>query len=218
MDTQGCDRRAYSVETNNNDCSVREQLVRREPCYLGDSLQHFHRRRLPPVLNVANGRLANIDELREIRLRHARLLAIRLKCLHMGESIGIAYSNAIGHTHSGLQHALHMAKQLRSVYERAMEALAERFPREKATQGRLAQVAGIKQPSVNDWKDGFPTMETAVRTATALGVCVEWLLTERGPKHPPVSSDPTLALLLSQLDDRQKTRLAKLAQVLKEEE
>lgn len=134
------------------------------------------------------------------------------------ESIGIAYSDAIGHTNLGFAHAVQMAKQLRSVYERAMEALAERFPREKATQGRLAQVAGVKQPSVNDWKDGYPAMDTAVRLSTALGVCVEWLLTERGPKHPPEGSDPTLALLLSQLDDRQKIRLAKLVKVLKEDE
>lgn len=111
-----------------------------------------------------------------------------------------------------------MAKQLRSVYERAMEALTERFPREKPTQGKLAQVAGIKQPSVNDWKDGAPSMDTAIRTSMALGICVEWLLTERGPKRPPEgSSDPTLALLLSQLDDRQKSRLAALVQILKDD-
>ena len=133
------------------------------------------------------------------------------------ETIGLAYSEAIGHTNSGFQHALQMAKQLRSVYERAMEALAERFPREKVTQGRLAQVAGVKQPSVNDWKDGYPAMETAVRLSTSLGICVEWLLTERGPKHPPEGSDPTLALVLSQLDDRQKLRLAKLAELLKDD-
>ncbi len=111
-----------------------------------------------------------------------------------------------------------MAKQLRSVYERAMEALAERFPKEKATQGRLAQVAGVKQPSVNDWKDGYPAMETAVRLASSLGICVEWLLTERGPKRPPDADNPTLGLLLSQLDDRQKARLAKLAEILKDTE
>ena len=99
-----------------------------------------------------------------------------------------------------------------------MEALAERFPREKPTQGKLAQVAGIKQPSVNDWKDGYPAMDTAVRTATALGICVEWLLTERGPKRPPDADNPTLGLLLSQLDDRQKARLAKLAEVLKDDQ
>jgi DNA-binding XRE family transcriptional regulator len=111
-----------------------------------------------------------------------------------------------------------MAKQLRSFYDRAMEALAERFPKEKPTQGRLAALAGVKQPTVNDWKDGYPAMDTAVRLATALGVCVEWLFTERGPTSPPDADNPTLALLLSQLDDRQKARLARLAEVLKDTE
>ena len=218
MDTQARVRRAYSVDTNNNPCSIREQLVRREPCYLGESLQQLHRRHLVAVLNLADGRLAHAYSLRELRLRQLRTLSIGLKCLHMDcESIGIAYSPTIGHSNSVVEHALHMAKQLRSVYDRAMEALTEKFPKEKPTQGRLAQVAGVKQPSVNDWKDGYPAMETAVRLSTALGVCVEWLLTERGPKHPPAGSDPTLALLLSQLDDRQKMRLAKLAEVLKDD-
>lgn len=219
MNTQGSERRAYFGETNKNPCSTREQLVRREPCYLGESLQHLNRRRLLAVLDVAYRRLAHAHKLRELRLRHSFTFAIRLNCLHMdGETIGNAYCSAIGHTNSGFAHALNMAKQLRSVYERAMEALAERYPRDKATQGRLAALAGVKQPSVNDWKDGYPAMDTAVRLSYALGVCVEWLLTERGPKRPPEGSDPTLALLLSQLDDRQKERLAKLAQVLKDTE
>lgn len=134
------------------------------------------------------------------------------------DSIGITYSNAIGHFDSAFQHALGMPKPLRSVYERAMEALAERHPGQKPTQGRLAAIAGVKQPSVNDWKDGYPAMDTAVRLATGLGVCVEWLLTERGPKHPPAADNSVLALLLSQLDNRQKARLARLAEVLKDTE
>lgn len=102
-----------------------------------------------------------------------------------------------------------------------MEALTERFPNQKPTQSKLAAVAGIKQPSVNDWKDGYPTMDTAVRTATALGVCVEWLLTERGPKRPqapPDAPDSNIALLLGSLDGRQKARLARLAEILKDDE
>lgn len=31
----------------------------------------------------------------------------------------------------------------------------------------------------------LPAMATAARIATRTGVCVEWLLTGRGPKHPP---------------------------------
>jgi hypothetical protein len=174
---------------------------------------------MPAIHNVANGRLADFATPGELRLRHPRPFEIRLKCLHMaGESIGTAYRRAIGPFDSGFQHAFGMPRQVRSVYDRAMEALAERYPRDKPTQAKLAAIAGVKQPSVNDWKDGYPTMDTAARLALALGVCVEWLLTERGPKRPPDADNPTLALLLSQLDDRQKARLAKLAEVLKDTE
>jgi len=219
MDTRTRSLPRYSGHINNNPCSVREQLIRREPCYLGNSLKQFHRRHVSTILDVTNRRLAHLATASQLRLRNAGSFSIRLKCLHMGShTIGITYSRAIGHIDSGLLHAFGMAKQLRSFYDRAMEALAERFPKEKPTQGRLAMLAGVKQPTVNDWKDGYPGMDTAVRLATALGVCVEWLFTERGPKRPPDADNPTLALLLSQLDDRQKAKLAKLAEVLKEPE
>lgn len=218
MDTRTRLPRRYSKKTT-NPCSIREQLVRGEPCYLGDSLQKVERRRVLAILDIANGRLADLAKPCQLRLRHARALTIGFKSLHMGaHSIGNAYRPAIGHIDSCFPHAFDMAKQLRSFYDRAMEALAERFPKEKPTQGRLAALAGVKQPTVNDWKDGYPAMDTAVRLATALGVCVEWLFTERGPKRPPDADNPTLALLLSQLDDRQKARLARLAEVLKDTE
>lgn len=219
MDTQRNSSRRYSRETNNQNCLVRQQFVRGEPCYLGNSLQQFHRRRMLAVHDVADRRLADLTPSRELCLRRIRVLKIGSECFHMShETIGLAYSSAIGPFDSAVSHALAMAKQLRSVYERAMEALAERHPTQKATQGKLAAIAGVKQPSVNDWKDGYPAMDTAVRLASGLGVCVEWLLTERGPKRPPDANNPTLALLLSQLDDRQKAQLAKLAAVLKDAE
>lgn len=101
-----------------------------------------------------------------------------------------------------------------------MEALAERYPREKPTQQRLAALAGVKQPSVNDWHDRYPSMDTAVRLATNLGVCVEWLLTERGPKHPPKATQDdlgSLAAVWPQLDEQQRAQIARYADFLKEE-
>lgn len=58
--------------------------------------------------------------------------------------------------------------------------------RMKPTQAAAAALVGIKQPSVQEWKQpgGFPTMDRAVVLATKLNVNVEWLLTERGPKRP----------------------------------
>jgi len=135
------------------------------------------------------------------------------------ESIGIAYNNAIGHSYLDFSHAAHMAKE-RSFLDRGMEALREKFPRDKPTQGKLAALAGVKQPSVNDWKDGAPAIDTGVRLALALDVCVEWLYTERGPKRP-VKAKPDdlgpLSPIWGTLDTKQKERLARLADFLKDE-
>jgi len=112
-----------------------------------------------------------------------------------------------------------MAKE-RSFYDRAMEGLRERFPRDKATQGKLAALAGVKQPSVNDWKEGSPAVDTGVRLAEALGVCVEWLYTERGPKRPPkVAPDQLgpLSPIWSTLTERQKVQLAQYADFIKDQ-
>jgi transcriptional regulator with XRE-family HTH domain len=58
--------------------------------------------------------------------------------------------------------------------------------RMKPTQTAAAELIGVKQPSVNLWKEpgGFPTMDNAVKLAARLDVNVEWLMTERGPKKP----------------------------------
>jgi DNA-binding XRE family transcriptional regulator len=134
----------------------------------------------------------------------------------MRESIGNAYGDAIGQTYFDSSHAISMAKE-RSVLERAMEALREKHPRVKPTQERLASLAGVKQPSVNEWKDKSPSMDTAIRLAKSLDICVEWLLTERGPKHvPDVPKDPLLAVW-PQLDDAKKAQLTRFADFIKNE-
>lgn len=109
------------------------------------------------------------------------------------ESIGFAYSDAIGHSYTCPDHNPRMAKKNeRTFLDRAMEALGERYPREKPTQKRLAQLAGVQQPSVNEWgqTNRFPSNSTVVRLAKALGVCVEWLYTESGPKRPGAAAAP----------------------------
>lgn len=101
-----------------------------------------------------------------------------------------------------------------------MEALREKFPRDKPTQAKLAALAGVKQPSVNDWRDGSPAIDTGVRLAIALEVCVEWLYTERGPKRPPKAAPEQLGPLSpfwASLDSSQKEQLARFADFLKSE-
>lgn len=73
----------------------------------------------------------------------------------------------------------------RSFWERVQEALVDAgLPNTQAAAGRLI---GISQPSVHEWSkiDGYPTIANARTLALKLGVCVEWLYTERGPKRPP---------------------------------
>jgi hypothetical protein len=172
------------------------------------------------VDNVADGRLTNAKSLAKLGLRKAGCTSIRFKCLHMSaEGIGNDYTNAIGHSDSLFDDAFGMAKK-RTVLERAMEALGDRFPREKPTQVRLAALAGVKQPTVNDWREGYPSMDTAVRLSENLGICVEWLLTERGPKRPPDSKKDEaeeISGIWRQLDERQRAQLARYADFIKDE-
>lgn len=132
---------------------------------------------------------------------------------------------AIGRSYYRLDNNEAMPKRSdRSFLDRAIEALQDRFPREKATQVRLAQLAGVKQPSVNEWgdKDRAPAMPTGVKLAMALGVCVEWLYTERGPKRPTdgANVDEHLSPILEvwpNLDPALKRQIARYADFIKDE-
>lgn len=71
----------------------------------------------------------------------------------------------------------------RTFWDRVQESMRDNGL--KPTQKAAAKLIGISQPSVNKWtKGGMPRMEHAVAMASKLGVCVEWLFLERGPKHP----------------------------------
>lgn len=84
----------------------------------------------------------------------------------------------------------------------------------KPTQTGAGKLIGVSQPAVNDWTLGkYPTMENALALAAKLNVCVEWLLTERGPKKP-LPQDATaqrLWELWPQLDDVTKGELIGMA-------
>lgn len=71
----------------------------------------------------------------------------------------------------------------RSFWDRVQEAMRDKGL--DPTQKVAGKLIGISQPSVHKWKHGGqPKMEHAVSLASKLGVCVEWLYSERGPKHP----------------------------------
>ena len=50
----------------------------------------------------------------------------------------------------------------------------------------LANIADVSSQSARNWLRGkdLPSMQHALQLAVALDVCVEWLLTRRGPKKP----------------------------------
>jgi DNA-binding XRE family transcriptional regulator len=169
-------------------CVFSQQFVRAQAGFLRETTQNLRRGRMHAVHEVGNRRLAHTDALRQLRLSRSCSFQPIAKSFHMvDETIGFAYESAIGPSYSWLnQNWAMQRKPERTFLDRALEALGEKYPREKATQTRLAQLAGVKQPSVNEWgeKDRAPAIATGVDLARRLDVCVEWLYTERGPKRP----------------------------------
>jgi transcriptional regulator with XRE-family HTH domain len=97
-----------------------------------------------------------------------------------------------------------------SVGERLLEVAGGK------TQTQIARLIGVSQPTVSEWgRSGhFPSMENAVALASAFGVCVEWLLMDRGPKFPDKPIDPRaqeLWELWKDLDDDMKIGLIEQA-------
>lgn len=110
----------------------------------------------------------------------------------MAENIGFTYNSAIGSSYTRFRHNPCMARSKeRSFLDRALEALKDRYPRDRPTQVRLAKIAGVKQPTVHEWgePERAPAHPQVLALAKELNVCVEWLYTERGPKYPPVTPD-----------------------------
>ena len=83
-----------------------------------------------------------------------------------------------------------------------------------ATQAALSRLFGVSTTIVWHYLKGekLPSMIKAIEIAEKLGVCVEWLLTGRGPMHPPPSSDDVLDL--SRLPPAAKSQLKALVDTL----
>lgn len=67
----------------------------------------------------------------------------------------------------------------------------------KPTQKECAALLGITQPSVWEWAapGGSPSLENAIVLGRRLNVCVEWILTGRGPKRPGPPMEPAAEAL-----------------------
>lgn len=70
------------------------------------------------------------------------------------------------------------AKRLDQIWKECSAAPKKQTP--------LAKWLGFAQPTINDWLNGkvLPSLDTAIKLANKFDVCVEWLVTGRGPKHP----------------------------------
>lgn len=84
-----------------------------------------------------------------------------------------------------------------------------------STMEALGRYLGVGTTMAWNYVNGekLPSMEKAVEMALKLGVCVEWLLTGRGPTQPPKPS--TDLLDLSELPDDAKRNLRALVESIK---
>jgi hypothetical protein len=201
-------------------CFISKEIVRAQSCFATNSLQEIDRGGMFSVCNVPDGRLAHANTPRKCSVRRSGRLQIGPECSHMRqEHIGSPYSSAIGQSYERfIQNWLMARAQQRTFLERALEALRDRFPRERPTQIRLAKIAGVSQPAVHEWglPERAPAHPQVLKLAKELNVCVEWLYTERGPKHPP-QPDPAEPFLekWQQLDDETRGQIARFADFIK---
>ena len=111
---------------------------------------------------------------------------VPLQPLH-APNIGETDILSIGQSYEGSGQTLRVVKRhkvRRTFWARVKEALSDRGLPD--TQTYAAKLAGVEQPSVSDWNKpgGFPKLANGIELADQLGVCVEWLYLERGPKRP----------------------------------
>lgn len=177
---------------------VSQQFINGKSGLTRKTLQQIRRCGTHAVDQLRDGWLAHPHSRRQCRLRGVRAREPIAKCLHMvSENIRLPYNSAIGSPYTPIQQNREVSKpKERSFLERALEALQRRYPRERATQVRLAKIAGVSQPAAREWglPDRAPDHARVLKIAKETGVCVEWLYTERGPMYPPQSpeADPFL--------------------------
>lgn len=110
----------------------------------------------------------------------------------------------------------------REFAERFMACLDEAFPPLPKKNDDIGKVFGVSGPMITYWRTGqkLPAMETAQVIAKRCGVCVEWLLTGRGPKYPGIPDNEVsqaahlVIQAIPELADSQVELLADMARAL----
>jgi len=91
--------------------------------------------------------------------------------------------------------------QKQTIYERIIEARKDAG--QDTSQTSIARDLGIFQSAVGKWKRGKgASHKHMLWIAGTTGVCVEWLYTGRGPKHP---AKPDVLELIDALDALSET-------------
>lgn len=208
-------------------CYIGEQLIGTQSRRRTDLLQERAARRVRTVHEVAYRGLRDPDLQCKRSLRRLGPLQVFRQGFHMaGDTIGFPYNLSIGSSYSRFAENSGMVKkQQRSFLDRAMEALKERYPRERPTQVRLAKIVGVSQPAVFEWSlpDRAPAHSGVLRLAEELNVCVEWLYTERGPKRPSEVANPDEILspileVWPNLDQATKRQIARYTDFIRDDD
>jgi hypothetical protein len=113
----------------------------------------------------------------------------------IGSSIGLTYVSSIGRTYDSVRHPSAMPR-LRSTAAdsfmgRALLIAAVTHGKDAATVSKIAEWAGVSQPSASGWKYG-PKIENAVKLALAINANVEFLYTGRGEMLAKPPADESL--------------------------
>lgn len=203
-------------------CTSSQQIVRTQSCLSANAPKQIRRSRVHAVHEIRDRRLAYPDPFCECLLTGMSAMQVRSERFHNAESIGLPYEKAIGQPYARVRHNWDMPKiKERTFLERALEALKERYPRERPTQTRLAKIVGVSQPAVFEWglPGRAPDHAKVLKLATELNVCVEWLYTERGPKHPQKPTDSPEPFLRDwdKLDPDLRRQIARYADFVKTE-
>lgn len=105
--------------------------------------------------------------------------------------INASYEKSITHSYyDGVQNQGMNAAPFADFARRFIAACREaRLPTQQDQLGRLFAVSA---PMISYYSTGkkLPSMETALHIAQKTGVCVEWLLTGRGPRYPGPDMNP----------------------------
>ncbi len=125
---------------------------------------------------------------------------------------------------NGLWQAQFMEIYPHAEFGKRLDRLIDESSYKGESQRKLGKRFDVSGPTGNEWLKGkkMPGIETAIRVALILDVCVEYLLTGRGPKRPGLPDEDGddgdgTHLDISQLPHGQQVHLRALVHSIQEQ-